>query len=190
MDLSITSNQVFKENDILIEFGTAYKIFKVEKQKNLGGEIEPFIFYKPCFETLQNQTVICSIPVSNLNKTNNRRPLSQGDIVQLLELLTKPLEVKIPISIGKAREILESNDAFRVTRLIKRLWFEKNHSLKNLSKTRDSLYLRALKHLIQEIAVVLDFTPEKAKQEILAKLKSIANSGDLLSITPNTSEVL
>lgn len=165
------NDQTFKENDILIEFGTAYKVFKVKRQKNLEDKIEPFIFYKPYFKTQQNQTIICSIPVSSFSKTNKRKPLSKKDIVQLLEVLTQPPTLKEPVNTAGAREILGSNDAFKIVKLVKRLWLEKEDPYKKFSRSKNNIYQKALKHLTQEVAVVLDLTPEKAKQKILAKLR-------------------
>lgn len=173
MNADIINDQTFKENDVLIEFGTVYKVFKVEKQKNLEDEIEPFIFYKPYFTTKQNQSIVCSIPVRSLDKTNKRKPLPKKDIIQLLTILTQPPTVKEPVNISRARGILESNNANKIAKLAKRLWLEKNQPDKNFSKSKNSIYQQAMKHLAQEVAVVLNLVPEKAKEKILAKLRSI-----------------
>ena len=168
----MVNNMDYKKGDILIDFGAAYKIKDVKSQKNLEGKTELYIFYTPVFETNQNRGILCSISLSNLDKTNKRKPLSKSKIYQLLRSLSQKQTAINPVSPKQEEVVFKTNDIEQIVPIIKRLEAEKNHQEKDFSNSKQAIYQQAIDCLTQEVAVVLGITLDKAEQKILSIMRN------------------
>lgn len=160
----------FKVGDKIVDFGQVYRIFKIKKQKNAKGK-EEVIFFKPYFKTKQNRTLICSIPVNNIDKTKIRRPISKKELRKLLKELSQKSDIETPINVSRAREILNLNDPYKTVQILKSLWIEKNDKSTNFTKTRESVFGLSIKRLFEEVAFVNSVSIGKARKQIKAALE-------------------
>lgn len=161
----------FKVGDKIVDFGQVYRIFKIKKQKNAKGKEEEVIFFRPYFKTKQNRTLICSIPVNNIDKTKIRRPISKKELRKLLKELSQKSDIETPINVSRAREILNLNDPYKTVQILKSLWIEKNDESTNFTKTRESVFGLSMKRLVEEVALVNNVSIEKAKRQIKQTLE-------------------
>lgn len=161
----------FKVEDKIVDFGQVFKIFKIKKQKGAKGKEEGVVFFRPYFKTRQNRTLVCSIPVSNIDKTNIRRPISKTELKQLLRTLSKKPDIETPINIRRARDVLNLNDPHETARILKSLWIEKNDKSTNFTKTRESVFSLSMKRLVEEVAFVSGVSLIKARKKIKAALE-------------------
>lgn len=164
-------NRPFKVGDKIVDFGQVYRIFKIKKQKNKKGKEERVIVFRPYFKTRQNRTLVCSIPVKNIVKTNIRRPISKKELRKLLKELSKKADVKNPINTTRLREMLCLNEAHKTTQVLKALWLDKNDESTSFTKTRKDILNLAIKRLVEEVAFVNRISLGKARKQIKTALK-------------------
>ena len=164
----------FKVGDKVVDFGQVCRIYKIKKDRNLEGKKEDCIYYKPYFKSEKNQSIICSIPKSNVEEENVRKPVSKKKISEVLKLLGQKPNGEITINVTKASTYLRENDPIETARLLKILWLEKQgNEEKKLSTRKKMMYQNAMRHLVEEIAVVQNISLKKAKEKISRRLKKI-----------------
>lgn len=163
----------FKVGDKIIDFGQVCRIFKIKKEKNTKGKNEKVIFFRPYFKTRQNRSLVCSIPLNNIEKAKIRRPISKKELRQLLKEFSKnpDADVKTPINISRAREMLNLNDPHKIVRILKSLWLEKNDKSTSFTKTREKVFRLAIKRLVEEVAFVNGVSIGKAKRQMKEHLE-------------------
>ena len=164
----------FKVGDKVVDFGQVYRIYKIKKDRTLEGKREDCIYYKPYFKSERNQSIVCSIPKSNVKEENLRKPVSKKKINEVLKLLGQEPNSETTINVIKASAYLKENDPVETARLIKLLWLEKQgNEEKKLSTRKKMIYQNAMGHLVEEIAVVKNISLKKAREKISRRLKKI-----------------
>jgi RNA polymerase-interacting CarD/CdnL/TRCF family regulator len=160
----------FKVGDKIIHFGQVYKIFKIKTEK-IKNQAKSVIFFKPYFKTPINKSLVCSLPLENIVKTNIRKPMSKKELNRLFKKLSKNINTDKPVNIKRAREKLTLNDPLITVRILRRLWQDKIDETINFSKSKQDVYRLAIKRIVQEIALVTDLSLDKAKEKIEVSLK-------------------
>ena len=145
-----------KVGDLMVKFGEVYQIIRVEKRENGDGkkEKEVVIYYKSYYSDNQMSEAIYSIPIKNLSLTSLRMLISQKELFDLIEILSKPIDEVLPIDVLEFRETVSTNNPFEMAYLIKRIWTEKQEKDSELSRAKSKLYTETLKILSEEIALV------------------------------------
>jgi RNA polymerase-interacting CarD/CdnL/TRCF family regulator len=162
-----------KVGDKVVDLGQVYRIYKIKKDRNLEGEKEDYICYKPYFKSAKNQSLVCSIPKSNVEEANLRKPVSKKKIGETLKLLGQKSNSDTTIELTKARGYLRENDPAETARLLKLLWLEKQDEEKELSNSKKKVYQSAMRYLVEEIAVVQNIGLKKAKKKVVRRLKKV-----------------
>jgi len=164
----------FKVGDKLVDFGQVYRVYKIKKDKTLEGKREDCIYYKPYFKSEKNQSLVCSIPKSNIEEENLRKPVSKKKINETLKLLGQKPNSETVINIAVASSYLKENNPIETARLLKILWLEKQgNKEKKLSTRKKMICQNAMRHLVEEIAVVQNISLKKAKEKIIRRLEKI-----------------
>ncbi len=169
------SDQEYKVGDKIVRFGRVYEIFKVTEEENPEtGESEKLIHFKPVYETQANQSLICAIPVSNIEKTNIRRPMSEDGVEELLDLLRSKIEMKKRFNTRLAKEILKSNDPEKIAMMLKKLAIVRRDPDTNFTYTKKRVFRQGLKRIQEEIALVKGMEIEETNELIKDILKKQA----------------
>jgi RNA polymerase-interacting CarD/CdnL/TRCF family regulator len=164
----------FKVGDKVVDFGQVYRIYKIKKDRTLDGKREDCLHYKPYFKSEKNQSLVCSIPRSNVEEENVRKPVSKKKINEVLKLLGQKPSGETTINVIKASVYLKENNPIETARLLKILWLEKQGNKENKLSTRKKMISEnAMRHLVEEIAVVQNISLKKAKEKISGRLKRI-----------------
>ncbi len=162
------SQEKFKVGDKIVRFGKVFEIFKIEKEENPEtGEEEDFIYFEPAYESQANQTLKCSIPVSNLELTNIRRPLSEDEVDKLLDYLKSKIEMEGRFNTRSAKETIKSNEPRKIAEILKELAIVRRDPDTNFTYTKKRLFRKALKRLQEEVALVKDMSLQEAQDMIL-----------------------
>ena len=156
----------FKVGEKIVEFGQVFRIFKVKRQKNAEGKKEKLIFFRPYFKDKKDDSIIYSIPSKGIQKTNIRRPLTKRELSQLLKKLSKKAELKNPINISKAKEVLNSNDPQKIVGVLRILWADKNDQSTNFTKSKKDVFKLSIKRLVEETAYIEKLPLKTAKEKI------------------------
>jgi len=155
----------WKKGDVIVHFGKIHKIFKIEEKK-IDDKKEKVIFFKPVFDTKETRSLVCSIPVSNIEKIGIRKPISKKKLQKFLKSCEKKKEVKSAISLSKAKKIIVSDDLDKIFKILKRLWSEKHKESINFTKSREKVFKNTIKRLRQEVAYIKDISLRDAGKEI------------------------
>jgi RNA polymerase-interacting CarD/CdnL/TRCF family regulator len=166
------NNGKFIRGDLVIECGVAYKIIKMKRKNNYHGKSEKHMIYKPLFITKRNQGMICSIPVSSIEKTTIRLPLSKNKIYRILRAIDVDHKNKSPVTPKEIDEALKSNDFENISLVVERLVIENNQLEKNLPQSKKNALDQGIDHLSQEIAAVLNISLDEAKGKITSKISN------------------
>jgi RNA polymerase-interacting CarD/CdnL/TRCF family regulator len=167
----VKDKKSFKVGDKIVNFGQVFRIFKSKKKKISKDKEEKIIFFRPYFKNRKNRTLICSIPVNNLDKTNIRRPISKKELRLLLKKLSRKSGVKEPINLAQARGVLGLNDIYKTAQVLKSLWVEKNDESANFSESRKNLFKLLMKQLVEEVAFVGRISLIQARKKIKVALE-------------------
>ena len=98
-------DKTFKVGDKIIHFDQVYKIFKIKGGKNK----DKVIFFRRYFKGKEHRKLVFSIPISSIDETRVRKPLSKKKLKDLLKTLGQKSKLKTAINIVKAKEQFESN---------------------------------------------------------------------------------
>lgn len=170
------NNKTFKIGDKIVDFGQLYRIFKIKKQSGAKDRKGEIIFFRPYLKTRKNRTLIRSIPVNNIDRTNIRRPIAKKELRRLLRELSKKSDKKPPININKTMGELSLNDPYINVEIVKSLWKEKNDESMNFSKSREDIFSLALNRLVEETTFVNGISLIQARKKIETALeKGIKN---------------
>lgn len=158
------ANAKFKKNDKIVRFGRVYEIFDITAEVNpLTEEKEEVIHFRPVYETQANKTLICAIPISNLEKTNIRRPLSEDEIDELLGFLGEKYDMKKRFNTRAAKDTLKSNDPQKIALILKKLAIVRRDPDTNFTYTKKRIFRKALKRLQEEVALVKGIDLDEAR---------------------------
>jgi RNA polymerase-interacting CarD/CdnL/TRCF family regulator len=159
----------FKVGSKIVEAGIVYRIFKIDK-KTFNGKREKFIYYKPYFKNESNQTIVCSIPVSNIGQTSIRKPVSHQEINDLITLLKTKTTKTDDFDGTDAKEILKENKIKKAALVAKKYWQKKHSQEEKLSFSQRRVMQDAIDSLTEEIALVNNISLEKAEKIITTNL--------------------
>lgn len=165
----------FKKGDKIVRFGRVYEIFKITEDENpVTEEEETIIHFKPLYETQANQSLICAIPVDNLDKTSIRQPMSKEEMEELLDFLKSKIEMKKRFNTRQAKEILKSNDAEKISLILKKLAIVRRDPDTNFTYTKKRVFRQGLKRLQEEVALVMGMDLSETRTMLLDILKEQA----------------
>lgn len=153
-------NKNFKVGDKVINFGSVYRIFKIE------GKKEKTIFFKPFFKTNSNKGLVYSIPEANLKQTNIRRPFSQTKLQELLRKISSRGKIKSPRNIAKLKETLNLNEPVKTLGILKQLTDEKKKNPDGFTPSKQNLFKLALQKIQEEAALAFGTSLAKAEEKI------------------------
>lgn len=177
----MTNTNSLKIGDKIIRFGKVYEIFKLTKEKNPETEeVEKVIYFKPVYESQESQTLICSIAVSNLERTDIRRPLPEEEVDKLLNFLRSKIEMKGRFNTRSAKELIKSNDPEKIAMILKKLAIVRRDPDTNFTYTKKRLFKSALKKIQEEVALVKGISIKEAQEMILDILKQQAAKSFIL----------
>lgn len=120
----------FKIKDIIIDQNQTYKIFKITKKK------PQLIFFKSHPAPKNDNNLISSIPMDNIDKTSIRKPIGKKDIKKLFKKLSLniyPQRKSRAINNRVKTDLLLSNDPFDVIKLIRVILIRKRDENINFS---------------------------------------------------------
>ena len=168
----MSDHQAFKLGDKIIDAGFAYRIFEIKQSTNLNGNEEKFIFYEPYFENEDSNSITCSIPITSIEKTCIRKPISKKGLEDMLSILSEsPNGEKNQVNTTVFREVLRSNDAQKTAEIVKLLWMDKEDELTNFSRQKRDVFQQAMKRLTEEIALVAEISLAEAQEKIKEALE-------------------
>ena len=162
----------FKVGDMIVKFGEVCQIIRIEKRKNDDGNAEEFLYYKPYYAGQQVNEVTYSISVKNLSLASIRKPISKKELLDLIKILSKTIEVDVPINIIEYKEAFNSNDPHEIAYTLKRIWVEKQEEADGISKSKNELYKASMKILVEEVALLKETTIPEAERIIEKALKN------------------
>ena len=110
------SGKKYKIGDKLVDSNSIYKITKIKKRKVLNGDRENCLYYEPFYKTEKFNSLICSVPESNIDEACLRKPVTKKKIHETLKLLGKRKNGEEKINI-LAFSIAEAN-GFGVVRAL------------------------------------------------------------------------
>jgi RNA polymerase-interacting CarD/CdnL/TRCF family regulator len=165
----------FKIGDKIVRFGRVYGIFKISVEENPDtGEDEELIYFKPVYESQANRTLICAIPISNIELTNIRLPMSEEECDSLLDLLDSKYEMKGRFNTRLAKEVLKTNEPEKIAMMLKKLAIVKRDPDVNFTYTKKTVFRQGLKRLQEEVALVKGISLEEARKKLIKMLQSQA----------------
>ncbi len=161
-----------KEGDVLVEHGKLYEVVKVAKKVGFNGEEKIHVFFKPLFETNENRTLSCNIPLENLVKANIRRPVGKNEMHKILQFdLNLGNFLNQDFDIAYAKEILKKNDPKASAQLAKSIWQEIKDDIESATKSKKDIFTLSIQSLTQEVAYTFGITLEKAEAKLHNALK-------------------
>jgi len=169
----MSKKRKFKVGDKIVDHGQIHRIFKIKKIKGFAGKKEEHLFYKQFFKRDKDQSLICSIPESNVKEANLRRPASRKKIRQTLRLLKKKPNGEAKVSVADAASFFKENDPREIARLLRLLWVEKQDKDKPFATRKKIIFKNAMRYLTEEISLVQKIGLKKARQKIRKRLKKI-----------------
>jgi CarD family transcriptional regulator len=108
-----------------------------------------------------------SVPVDKVEDVGMRWPISKEDVEDLFEVLQKR-DIREPANWSRRfknhQEKLKSGDVYQVAEVVRNLALR--DAAKGLSAGEKSLYTKALKVLVSELAFALNTPEEKAEAKV------------------------
>lgn len=148
--------------DPLVRFSTIYEVFEI-KERRRKELTERVIYFKPVYETRKNDTLVCCIPETNLERTNIRQPMKKTEIDAMLKELSSPEVERISFKRQSVHRRLNENEATELVLILKNLWIDKQDEDRNFTISKKTMFAGAKKRLAQEVAYVLSLSIEKAE---------------------------
>ncbi len=161
---------------MLVEYGKVYKVFKIADKKMYDGKVEKHVFFKPIYETSDNRTLSCAIPLKNLTQANIRRPLDKKSLSRILGFATdlQVLNESQILDINEARDVLKRNNPETSAQMLKSIWCEINDDKETVTKSRKDILELSLKSLSQEVALAFGLSIEKAEVKLQKALEKLS----------------
>jgi RNA polymerase-interacting CarD/CdnL/TRCF family regulator len=159
-----------KKGDVVVRFGTVHKINKVEKIKTEDGKKDKIIYFQPAYKTRRNETLRLSIPLSNIDKTTIRLPVSKTVLQDELKFLRQGEYLRTPFNQLKVKRIISTNELHDVAQVLKTLWEEKRDEERNFTISKRNTFSMVMLRFQQETAHVLGLTLPEAEEKVVAAL--------------------
>ena len=152
----MNTKNTYKVGEILVDSDQIYKIYEIK---------EGLIYYRPLDHKDRHESLTCTIPEENVFKAGMRRLLTPEQINEFLSELKKIDTTDKLIDYKMVKETLFLNDPIKTAPLLRLLWNNKGKG-DTYSRTDEDMLGAIMKHLIEEIALVLKITPEEARLKI------------------------
>lgn len=162
--------QELKRGDVIVRFGTVHKIYKVEKVTLDNQSIERVIHFRPLYKNRRNETLRLSIPLSSIDQTTIRLPMTKTVLKEELKFLRQGEYQRTPFNRVKVKRIISSNQLHDVAKVLKTLWEEKKDEERNFTISKRNTYKMVMRRFQQEVAYVLDMSLDEAEDKITAAL--------------------
>ncbi len=157
--------------DKIVRFGKVYEIFKI-KNKKIEDKEEKIIYFKPIYKHDQKCEIVCSIPLKNLKKTKIRKPLMKDELLKLLKYVSKrPKKKKTKVDLNRSKKHLISNDPKKITKVLKKLWLDKQNEDTNFTPSKRAAFNVAINRLKEEVAYVFDISIKEATEILKNTIK-------------------
>lgn len=157
--------------DELVELGRVYRVFKIAKKTAYNGKEEKHVFFEPVFETLENKTLSCSIPVKNIGNANIRRPVGRKQIREVFILLSNYEYIDVALDLNIAKDILRQNDVFASAKVLRSVYEKIVDEENPPTKSTKDIFALSKTRLAQEVALTYGITLEKAEKKLENYLK-------------------
>lgn len=154
----------------VVEGGKVYRIFKIEEKKK-NGKIRRILHYRPFFKEISDSTLVCSIPENSLDISNIRRPISKEAVGKMMTQLAKKGEVKTQIDHNIAKELLNSNDVYKVSKVVRKYWKEKRSNESEFTKNKKDILENAVGKIVEEVALAYKVSLKTAEEKIKLALQ-------------------
>ncbi len=166
----MTKVSKFRIGDKLVRFNSLYTITDIQ-QRQQNGVSEEVLVFEPLHKNTQNETLICTIPASNISKTNIRRPLSDEELEVFFENLADTTVEELSFKPNVVDKIFNENHVLDLAKILKNLWIEKTDETKSFTANKRQLFQMVMKKLSQEVAFVMNITIEEAQTKIIEILE-------------------
>ena len=153
----------------IIEGGTAYEVFKIEKSKKGNGDTT-LVYYRPYFNISNNSDIVCSIPEHNISPPEMRKPSSKIEIEEVFVYLSKKSNGNIEVDIMKSKDILRQNSLTQTAEVLKEVFREKKSKGEEFSKSKKDLLEASISKMVEEIALVYRVSLATAEKKISSAL--------------------
>jgi RNA polymerase-interacting CarD/CdnL/TRCF family regulator len=160
----------FKKGDVFIGQGTVYKVTKIEDRKNMEGNVVSYLIYEPFFKTKRTSTLLCSMPVGNIDKTNKRDLASKEELKKLLLKLEETIEKYEPPTPTEVTEVINGAELEKRLEVLKNMWLEKKDPATKLSISKIGSFKKIHQQASQEIAAIMGKALEDAEALLDKKL--------------------
>lgn len=148
-----------------------YQITAVKQQKNGKGMVEDYIFYKPVFPGMNENSLDFSEPASGFNNGYKRIPIQKPEVKELLSQLSAEIPEDFKFEADEAMSAIKHSNLPEMIVVLKVLWLDKQRAEGDLSYNKIETYDTILTQISREISVVLNIDAEKAQKKILDTLK-------------------
>jgi RNA polymerase-interacting CarD/CdnL/TRCF family regulator len=159
-----------KRNDVIIRFGIVNKITKLEKIEDSSGKKDKVIYFEPIYKTRSNETLKLSIPLSNIDKTTIRLPVSKAVLNDELKFLRQGDYERIQFNQLKVKRIISTNELHEIAQVLKTLWEEKRDEDKNFTISKRNTFGMVMMRFQQEVAHALGLKLEDAEKKVESAL--------------------
>lgn len=154
----------------LIESGMVYRIFKIEEIE-FNGKSDRIIHYKPLFNNSFNDSLVCSVPESNLEESNVRLPIPKDEMIVVIKNLSRKRKRRDLLDINEAKDILKLNDIYKTADLLNRYWKEMQKFSENFTKKQRDVIDMAIERLTQQVAIVYHVSLTSAEKKLISALE-------------------
>jgi RNA polymerase-interacting CarD/CdnL/TRCF family regulator len=151
-----------KIGDRVIRYGKVLKVFQVKDKT---------IYFQPHFKGQGNSGLTYQMSLSNVQKSNMRKPVSKKELQALFSSILIKSSEGGEINALEIRSSLNENDLPQTLKVIKNLWLEKTSKTTSLASGKHNIYQQALEQAAEEVAAVKGFSPDEGKEAIMAALK-------------------
>ncbi|MDD5091275.1 MAG: CarD family transcriptional regulator [Candidatus Wallbacteria bacterium] len=153
----------FKTNEVIVHPVHGIVLVVGIKEQEILGEIKKYYVLKPLFERLSE----VMIPVDRIKQLGVRKAVNSEEIIKIFRTLQAP-----PADLGavmtnwgaqyqKNLKLVQSGDIIQVCNVLK--YLAERRKKRNLSKTDDDLYDKAIVLVVSEISHVLDLDTSEIK---------------------------
>ena len=161
----------FKIKDIIIDHNQPCKIFKITKRKPAR------IFFKPYPTPKNDNNLISSIPIDNIDKAFIRKPINKKRVKKLLKTLSQNIHPKPKSDTNNTTKnkikLLSCYNPFDSVELIKILLIKKSGKNTNYPTSNEKDFQTCIQNLAKEIAVVKKSSFQKEKANLMSIIKKI-----------------
>ncbi len=150
-----------KVGSYLIDSNQVYSITKI---------VDDRIYYHPAVSGGNHPSVTGSIPAANAALAGFRPLLNADEIKKFFVELAKAKPSSEPIDSKLFKDMVISNDPFKIIPLLKQLWKSKNQPNVNFSGTSRDTLEDIISHLTLEFSLSSKKTPELMRKKIMDAL--------------------